>query len=319
MDTYHWHFEEAKEVKKIIEKYGREDVAAKAQKLLEREMMAFIKTWVEKEKVSQLATAGGVFLNVKLNQQVVESHIVDDYYIFPNAGDSGLALGAALFVYYQLNAEENIMKIDDIYWGPDYTNEDIDEILKQRHIYHQRSNDVARECAELIANNKIVGWFQGKMESGPRALGARSILYDARSSENKDIINARVKFREPFRPFCPSMTYECINEYLYEPRDERFMITAYKVKPEMIKKIPAVVHVDGTCRPQFVHKELNPKFWNLINHFGKLTGTPVVMNTSFNIKGEPIVCSPRDAIKCFFDTGIDILAIGDFIIKKRNS
>lgn len=316
MDTYHWHFREAETIKKIIAKYGREQVAAKVQQLLEREMVAFMQAWVAKAQTGLLATAGGLFLNVKLNQKVVESRLVDEYHIFPNAGDSGLALGAALYVYHQETGKTDIEKIGHLYWGPEYDDHQIQGVLEGRRLPYRQCADISRECAQLLAQGKIVGWFQGPMESGPRALGARSILFDPRLPENKDIINAKVKFREPFRPFCPSMTHECASDFLFETRDERYMITAYRVKPEMASRIPAVVHVDGTCRPQFVHRADNPKYWEIIHHFGELTGTPVLLNTSFNIKGEPIVCKPSDAIKCFFDSGIDVLALGDFLLEK---
>jgi carbamoyltransferase len=316
MDTYHWHFQEAKTVKKLIGQYGREQVAAKAQHLLEREMMSFLSAWVQREKATHLATAGGLFLNVKLNQKVVESHMVEDYFIFPNASDAGLAVGAALYVHYAQTQETQIEPMGNLYWGPEYGDEMLQPFLEGRNLRFRRCDDICREASQLLAQGKIVSWFQGRMESGPRALGTRSILFDPRLAENKDIINAKVKFREPFRPFCPSMIYECAQDYLYETRDERYMITAYRVRPEMAARIPAVVHVDGTCRPQFIHRLDNPKYWDLVHHFGELTGTPVLLNTSFNIKGEPIVCTPGDAVKCFYDSGIDAMALGSFLLEK---
>lgn len=317
MGAYHWHFPVSNEINKIVERYGRENVAAKAQKLLEQELKNFIVDWVRREKATNLAVAGGVFLNVKLNQKIVEEGVVENFHIFPGAGDSGLAVGAALYVYNELSGKPHIFKLEDVYWGPSYSNEEIESVLKERNLLYRKVEDIATICAQLLADNKIVGWFQGRMECGPRALGARSILFDPRKKENKDIINARVKFREPFRPFCPSMTYECVSEYLYHTRDERYMITAYQVKPQKAKEIPAVVHVDGTCRPQFVRRDNNPLYWELLHRFGELTGVPVILNTSFNIKGDPIVCNPRDAIKCFFDTGIDYLAIEKYLLSKN--
>ena len=154
------------------------------------------------------------------------------------------------------------------------------------------------------------------MESGPRALGNRSILTSANNSENKDIINARVKFREPFRPFCPSILYERKDDYLKNNREEPFMITSFDVTDAKKDKVPAVVHRDGTLRPQTVKKEVNPRYWNLIDHFGNLTGEYLLLNTSFNVMGEPIVCNPREAIRCFYDSGIDLLVLGNYILKK---
>lgn len=317
MGAYHWHFPVSNEINKIVEQYGRENVAAKAQKLLEKELKNFIVDWVHREKAINLAVAGGVFLNVKVNQKIVEGGVVENFHIFPGAGDSGLAVGAALYVYNKLSGKPHIFKLEDVYWGPSYSNEEIESVLEERNLPYREVEDIASTCAQHLADNKIVGWFQGRMECGPRALGARSILFDPRKKENKDIINARVKFREPFRPFCPSMTQECVSDYLYNTRDERYMITAYQVKTDMATKIPAVVHVDGTCRPQFVSRDNNPLYWKLLHRFGELTGVPVLLNTSFNIKGDPIVCNPRDAIKCFFDTGIDYLAIGRYLLSKN--
>lgn len=317
MGAYHWHFPASVEVKEIVDHYGREDVAAKAQMLLEQEMKKFVGDWVRREKATRLATAGGVFLNVKLNQKIVEEGIIEKYHIFPGAGDSGLAAGAALYVYNQIAQKPVIGKLQDINWGPAYSDAEIEAVLKERNLRYKKVDDVVELSAKLLSEGKILGWFQGRMECGPRALGSRSILFDPRKAENKDIINARVKFREPFRPFCPSMTSECVADYLYHTRDEQYMITAYRVKPEKAKEIPAVVHVDGTCRPQFVHRDTHPLYWRLLHRFGELTGVPVILNTSFNIKGDPIVCTPRDAIKCFYDTGIDFLAIGSYMLSKQ--
>ena len=156
------------------------------------------------------------------------------------------------------------------------------------------------------------------MESGPRALGNRSILMSANQPQNKDTINARVKFREAFRPFCPSMLWENRADYLENPRDEFFMITSFTCVEGKRKKVPAVVHADATLRPQTVKKEFNPRFWNLINEFAKLTGEPLLLNTSFNIMGEPIVTHPREAVRCFYDNGLDCLALGNFVLEKNN-
>src|SRR5262249_44810910 len=167
-----------------------------------------------------------------------------------------------------------------------------------------------------LADGQILGWLQGRMESGPRALGGRSILMDPRRAENKDIINARVKYREPFRPFCPSLTAEAARRYFRESRPERYLICPLAGDEHGASEIPAVVHVDKTVRPQIVDAS-NPRYQRLIEEFGRLTGVPVVLNTSMNIKGEPMVCSPSDAIKCFFDTGMDALALEDFLILKH--
>ena len=316
-DAFHWHFPDAIKVKEMVQRYGAENVAAETQDLLEESLLNFVKYWVKKENVNNLATSGGVFLNVKLNQRIIEDSVVEDYFIFPNAGDAGLALGAALYVCNKFSEENATQKINHIYWGPCYNNDEIESILKERNLHYRKSDNISQETAKALAGQKIIGWFQGRMESGPRALGGRSILFDPRKPENKDIINMRVKFREPFRPFCPSIMEEYANEYLSPSSKDRYMITACNVKDEKKNVIPAVTHVDGTCRPQLISKQINERFWELLDNFRQYTGVPVILNTSFNIKGEPIVCSPRDAIKCFFDTGLDLLCIGDFVVTKQ--
>lgn len=314
--SFHWHFKDAESIKELIAKYGREDIAAEAQRLLEEEMLGIILSWLDKEKVSRLCSSGGVFLNIKLNQRAWESKKITHQHIFPNAGDAGLGVGAALYAYYNTTKEKGIKPISNIYWGPEYSDEEIEKTLKERNIPYEFCEDISKRCAEFLSQGKILGWFQGRMESGPRALGNRSILIDPGKRENKDIINKKVKFREPFRPFCPSLPLEAADKYLENWRMERYMITSFKAREETRDEVPAVVHVDGTLRPQIVEKTQNEKFWYLLTEFGRLTGTPVLLNTSFNIKGEPIVCSPRDAIRCFYDTGMDYLAMGNFLISK---
>ena len=183
--------------------------------------------------------------------------------------------------------------IDNLYKGPEYTAEDIEAIVKSRDIKVCRPNDLISAVASDLARNKIVGWFQGRMESGPRALGNRSILMSANDPRNKDVLNARVKFREHFRPFCPSLLAEEATTYLKQGRNEEFMITSFDVTEQKKAQIPAVVHVDGTLRPQLVRPETNPLYYELIKEFGNITGEPLLLNTSLNIKGEPIVCHPR--------------------------
>ncbi len=315
MGAIHWHSSDALRIAELVKKYGRENIAAEAQWVLEEQVMAFVLPWLKKENTNILATAGGVFLNVKLNQRIWMSGGVENHHPYANAGDSGLAIGAALYTA----AESGILadNIDThLYWGPEYNNEEIENILKLCNVSYRRSNNICFEAANYLANNKIIAWFQGRMEAGPRALGNRSILMSPKKAENKDIINSRVKFREAFRPFCPSMIDNVKKNYLIKARREPYMITSFDCKPERKNEIPAVVHIDGTLRPQTVTAEDNPVYWKLINEFGKLTGTPVVLNTSFNVMGEPLVCSPRDAIRCFFGSGIDALFLGDFIIEK---
>ncbi|OHA26483.1 MAG: hypothetical protein A3C06_02810 [Candidatus Taylorbacteria bacterium RIFCSPHIGHO2_02_FULL_46_13] len=316
--SIHWHSADAEAIAKMVKQYGTEDISAEAQRILEEQVMEFVMPWLVKENTKILATSGGVFLNVKLNQRIWESGKVQSHYPYPNPGDSGLPLGAALYVANENGSLEKPVA-NHLYWGPEYSNEEIEKIIKGRGLAYRKSNDVSAEAAKFLSEDKIVGWFQGRMESGPRALGNRSILMSPKKAENKDIINARVKFREAFRPFCPSLIDEAKEKYLVKARKERFMVTSFDCKPERRGELPAVVHVDGTLRPQTVTKEDNPLYWKLISEFGKLTGTPVVLNTSMNSMGEPIACSPREAIRCFFDSGIDALILGDFILEKSVS
>ena len=313
-----WHYDEAYEIRDLVQKYGREHIAAEAQRVLEEQVQEIIYPWMEKEGTRNLSCSGGVFLNVKLNQRIWESGRVTRHHIYPNAGDSGLAVGAALYAYYQVNPSAPIDNIEDLYWGPEYSETEIEAALKLRNLLYRRVENIEEYVAKQLAEGKIISWFQGRMESGPRALGNRSILMSANQPQNKDTINARVKFREAFRPFCPSMLWENRADYLENPRDEFFMITSFTCVEGKRKKVPAVVHADATLRPQTVKKEFNPRFWNLINEFGKLSDEPLLLNTSFNIMGEPIVTHPREAVRCFYDNGLDCLALGNFVLEKNN-
>ena len=270
--AYHIHFDEAYEIRDLVKKYGRENIAAEGQRVLEEQVKNIVFPWMEKEQTRNLSAAGGVMLNVKLNQRLWESGRIEHHHTYANAGDSGLAVGAALYAYFQANPGAPIRAVEDLYWGPEYSGNEIEEALKLRQLEYRRVDDAEEFAARKLADGKIVGWFQGRMESGPRALGARSILMSANRAENKDIINARVKFREAFRPFCPSLLWEKKEDYLQNARDEFFMITSFTCNPAKRDQVPAVVHADHTLRPQTVKRSFNPRFWNLINEFGKLTG-----------------------------------------------
>lgn len=311
-----FHFDEASDIQKLVNEFGKEDVSAEAQRVLEEQMFRIVFPWMATTETRNLSCAGGIFLNVKLNQRIWETGKVDRQYIFPNAGDSGLAVGAALYTCHQLDDATPFYELDSLYFGDEFSEEQIKEVLDLRKIQYTRVENPSTYAAAQLAKNKIVAWFQGKMESGPRALGNRSILMSANRVENKDIINARVKFREAFRPFCPSILWEKKEDYLEYCRDEFFMVTSFTCKPEKRDKVPAVVHADFTLRPQTVKRSFNEMYWELINEFGKLTGEYLVMNTSFNLMGEPIVSHPRDAVRCFFDNGIDTLVIGNFVLEK---
>jgi carbamoyltransferase len=205
----------------------------------------------------------------------------------------------------------------DVHLGPQYAEREMEGALRKYGLSAVYRPGIASAVAELIAEGKIVGWFQGRMEFGPRALGNRSILADPRREEMKDILNERVKHRENFRPFAPSVLKERAAEYFDTNGHEApFMVLVFPIHTAKRGEIPAVTHVDGTARIQTVDKEVNPRYWELIHEFEKISGVPVVINTSFNVRGEPIVCSPEDAIKCFLGTGIDYLALGNFLVSK---
>lgn len=312
-----FHLDEANEIEKLVDEYGRENIAAEAQRKLEEETMKLVYSWIDKTGIKNIAFAGGVMLNVKLNQRIWNNREerIEEQHIYPNPGDSGLAVGAALLAYYQHNDFKGY-DLKHLYQGPEYSNEEIKKILDIRKLNYEFVENPSLRAAELLAENQIVAWFQGRMESGPRALGNRSILMSPLRSENKDTINAWVKFREGFRPFCPSLLYEKRGDYLKDYRDEFFMITSFDVTDEKRDKVPAVVHVDGTLRPQMVRKDINPKYWELINAFGEITGEYIVLNTSFNVMGEPIIAHPKEAIKCFFDSGLDAIFIGNYLLTK---
>lgn len=314
--TYHWHFDEALQIKQIAEECGPENVAARAQQIIEEQVLSLLRYWMNETGLRELAFAGGLFLNVKLNQRIWYELNPAEQWIFPNPGDAGLAMGASLQAWYQEFPRSSAIKLKDLYLGPSFDDETIRSILDERSLEYEELEDPAYYAANLIACGLAIGWFQGRMESGPRSLGNRSILMRADIEGNKAKLNAKVKFRESFRPFCPSFLDEQRDRYLKNSRVEEFMITSFNVNPEMRYSLSAVTHIDGTIRPQMVRRNANPLFYDLINHVGELTGEPIVLNTSFNIKGEPIVCHPREALKCFFDTGLDALIIGSFALLK---
>jgi len=313
---HHYHMPVVERFQAALENTSRENFAAACQAVAEEQALEVILPWLKREETRHLCCAGGFFLNVKLNGRVWQSGEVETQWVYPNPGDAGLAVGAALSAYHDQVPAAPIRRLEHLYFGPAFGKSEIKSTLDARHIAYSEPEDLPKTVARLLADNRIVGWFQGRMESGPRALGGRSILMSPLRAENKDVINASVKYREAFRPFCPSMLDEVKADYLVKPRDEPFMVTGFEARPERAPNIPAVVHVDGSLRPQTVTKEAHPRYHALIKAFGDLSGEPLLLNTSFNVKGEPIVCTPSDALRCFFDTGLDYLALGDFLIKK---
>jgi carbamoyltransferase len=295
----HYHLDDAAALRKYVDELGREGFSAEVQRVFEEQMEQVLYPWLEREKTRLICCAGGAFLNVKMNQKLWYSGKVDEQWVYPNPGDSGLAVGAALHTYYSTRPDQPAERLRAPYFGPEFTDDEIQELLDERKVAYDRPADLIAEIAGHLADNRIVGWFQGRMEAGPRALGNRSILMSPLRAEHKDIINACVKYREAFRPFCPSLLAEKVDDYFVNGREEPYMITSFEVKPEKRDRIPAVVHVDHTARPQTVRRDDNPRYYDLIQKFGELTGEPILLNTSFNIRGEPIVCHPREAIRCF--------------------
>jgi carbamoyltransferase len=270
-----------------------------------------------KQPTNALAYAGGVAFNCVANGKMFDATPFEHLYIQPAAGDAGLAIGAAFYVWHQVLGYPRKFVMEHAYWGPEFSDADIRRALERHGLaYRQLDREtLVRETAQRIAQGKVVGWFQGRMEWGPRALGNRSIVVDPRRPEMKDILNKRVKHREPFRPFAPSVLEEYTGEYYQHSYPSPFMLLAYKVRPEKRDEIPAPTHVDGTGRLQTVNKETNPLYWQLIDEFRQLTGVPIVLNTSFN-ENEPIVCTPDEAIDCFLRTHMDVLAIGSFLVER---
>ncbi len=265
-----------------------------------------------------ICVAGGVALNSVMNGHILINGPYEKFYAQPASADDGTSLGAALYVQHVKLGAARSFVMDHAYWGPEFTDADCEAALKAHHVDYKRVDNVEQITARWLADGKIVGWFQGRMEVGPRALGNRSILADPRKAEMKDILNARVKHRESYRPFAPSCLVERASEYFHSKgHPTPYMLLVFDVLPEKRKIIPAITHVDGTGRLQTVSRNQNPKYYKLIEEFGKITGVPVVLNTSYNIMGEPIVCTPDDAVKCYLGTGIDSLALGNFIAEKN--
>ncbi len=295
-----------------------QDIAASLQAVTEDTMVTLAKSCWALTGSRNLCLAGGVAYNCVANSEVLARSGFDKVFIQPAAGDNGAAMGAALWAHCEVLGEARANVRHRTLLGPHYTDEDIAASLAAFAVPHERLDPetLCQRVARLIQRNLIVGWFQGRMEFGPRALGSRSILANPCSPDMKDILNNRVKFREDFRPFAPAILAEAANEYFMLDGESPFMLLTPKVRPEKAACIPSVTHVDGTARVQTVAKQDSPLFHALISAFGERSGVPIVINTSFNVRGEPIVCTPDDAVRCFLGTDIDFLAIGNFLVSK---
>jgi carbamoyltransferase len=291
------------------------DVAASLQKCLENHLFRLLRRLHEKTRCDNLCMAGGVAYNSVANGQILRHSPFREVFIQPAAGDSGTALGVALHIWHSLLGNPRGASMESAYLGPDYTDAEIERALQAFGASYERCSDTAGRAAELLAAGKIVGWFQGRMEFGPRALGNRSILADPRQREIKDVLNRRIKHRESFRPFAPAVLEEHVAEYFEDPYPSPFMLMVFTMKPGRRETVPATEHVDHTGRVQSVSRNTNPRFWELIEEFRKRTGIPMVLNTSFN-ENEPIVCTPDDALHCFGTTTMDALVLGDYLVTR---
>jgi carbamoyltransferase len=295
------------------------DVAAAFQKQLEECILKIARQLHERTREDYLVIAGGVALNSVANGRLVRESGFKDLYVMPAAGDNGTAIGAAYYLYNCILGQPRVYVHDNPFIGTEYENETIQKILQEYKLEYQYVPDGKLEImtADLIHRGHIIGWFQGRMEIGPRALGNRSILANPTLPDMKDKINAQVKHREAFRPFAPACPIEDTPQFFEQNVADPFMLKVCRVLPDKQAVIPAVTHVDGTARLQTVHQETNPRFHQLLKEFEKLSGIPVLLNTSFNVMGEPIVESPVDAIRCFFTTGLDYLVLGNHVIGKK--
>lgn len=294
------------------------DIAASVQKATEHVLLRMANHLARTTGQKNLCMAGGVALNCVANGRILRECPFEDIFIQPAAGDAGGAVGVAAYIQHTLLDAPRTQAWKHAYLGPEYTNEEIREYLTANGIAFQecRRSELLEKTARLIDQQQVVGWFQGRMEFGPRALGNRSILADARNPKNKDTVNLKIKFRESFRPFAPSVLLERVNEYFELDTPSPYMLLVAQVRPEK-RVIPSVTHIDGSARIQTIAREENPLYYDLIREFDRLTGCPVIINTSFNVRGEPIVCTPHDAYLCFMRTNMDHLVMGNFQLDKR--
>ena len=299
-----------------------ENIAASLQAALEEVLAAHWRALAKKTGQRSLCIAGGVAFNCVANGRIFDASPFERVYVQPAAGDAGLSVGAAFAVAHGILGMPRSFVMDHAAWGPGYSSQQIRRTLDGFHpsqdnirIEELSEEVLVQATARHIAGGKIVGWFQGRSEWGPRALGQRSILADPRRPEMKDVLNRRIKHRETFRPFAPSILEEAAADYFEKTHPSPFMTFAYRVRPEKRETIPAPTHVDGTARLQTVSRQSNPLYWKLIRAFGDLTGVPVVINTSFN-DNEPIVCRPEEALDCFRRTQMDVLVLGNFVLEK---
>jgi carbamoyltransferase len=297
-----------------------EDIAASLQLRLEEVGFQLLDQLHTQTGLTDLALAGGVAFNSVMNGKILCRTPFRRVFVQPAAGDSGTALGACYYIYNQLLKQPRGFFMEGAYTGPEFSNEEIRAVLDEAGVAYEHYDDrgVTRRAAQDIADGAVTGWFQGRMEFGPRALGNRSIVVDPRRTDMKDILNDRIKKREPFRPFAPSILEEHTTEFFEQDHPSPTMLMVYQVRPEKRSVIPAVTHVDGSGRLQTVSARVNPRYYQLIADFKAITGVPVVLNTSFN-ENEPIVCTPGHALECFLKTRMDVLYLGNFSVRRPSA
>jgi len=305
---------------KILKNYKKEDIAASIQKILEKKVTTLVENAVSQTGINKVVCSGGVFLNVKLNKKIHELDCVKDFFVFPSPSDEGTSIGSALYLNNNLNGSKT-KKIEHTYFGQEFSSSDIMNELKKykNKLKFQEITDISGYVAEeLISKGKIVGWHQGKMEFGPRALGNRSIIADPRNNNSPEKIRKKIKKRPVFQPFCQSIAKGSEKDYVNNNKDidASFMAVAFEATEKAIKKTPAVVHIDKSCRPQVLKKSVNERFYNLIDKFRKHAGVGAVLNTSFNSSGDAIVNAPEQAIKYLLNKKINYLAIGDYLLQR---
>jgi carbamoyltransferase len=293
------------------------DVACSAQKALEDTALYLVNKIHEMTGEENLCMAGGVAFNSVMNGRIFHESPFKRFFVQPAAGDAGCSVGSAYYVWNQILGKQREFVMNHAYWGPGFTNEECRTVLDAAGLKYETLEDdvLLPRLAKMIAEGAIVGWFNGRMELGPRALGARSFLADPRRSDMREILNHKVKLREWFRPLAPSMQEEHGHDVFGVEHHDPFMITVIQVAQDFKERIPAVVHVDGSARPQMVNRDMNPRYWNLINEFKKITGIPMLLNTSFNVQ-EPIVCSPTDAVNTFKNANFDALVLENNLVLK---
>jgi carbamoyltransferase len=294
-----------------------ENVAASLQRRLEEVLLGMLRELHARTRTDALCLAGGVALNCVVNGKIFDETPFRRVYIQPAAYDGGTSIGAAYHVWHQILGNPRGFVMDHAYWGPAFDAARMRSALDAAGIAYRElpEPELLQRTTEALSAGEVLGWYQGRMEFGPRALGNRSILTDPRRAEMKDVLNARIKHREPFRPFAPAVLEEAMGTYFMKDHPSPFMLMTYPVRPEKIGEIPAPTHVDGTGRLQTVRCEQNPRYYGLIEAFGRRTGVPVLLNTSFN-ENEPICCTPEEAVDTFVRTKMDVLVMGDFYSEK---